>query len=157
MATKWYWYVWVVECGDDYGWGACYDGLWGYEPRTYATRSEADAHRDACRDAGCWTNDDGAEQIPEFYVRRRPVITAVLDSRIEDEVRDYMPPAGTRIPAHVLRAAATEYGVAAQEHSNTSAALAGASSATHTHALLSGWAEGEGRRLLSLIGVAVVS
>src|SRR5690606_29990187 len=57
-ATKNQWYVWVVLCGEDHGFGACYDGLWGRERRVYRTRSEACARRDALLNAGCWVDSE---------------------------------------------------------------------------------------------------
>lgn len=109
MSQKNQWYVWVLMCGEDYGWGAVYDGLWGYEPRVYRTRSEAVKRRDACLNAGCWVDDDGNEQIPEFYIERMTIFRAIGIPAIEDEVRAIMPPAGSRIPAKVLRDAAAGF------------------------------------------------
>ena len=158
-ATKNQWYVWVVLCGEDHGFGACYDGLWGRERRVYRTRSEACAHRDALINAGCWVDDEtGEEEIPEFYVERMTILQALeYGGEIERETRELMPPSGTRVPLRVLRDTAAAWGVAADAHTRTSASLQGASSATHAHALIAGHLEHKAKALLALGRNAVLT
>lgn len=153
------WYVWVVLCGEDHGFGACYDGLWGDKRRVYRTRSEACAHRDELINAGCWADSrTGEERIPDFYVERMTILQALAcGGQIERETREIMPPSGTRVPLRVLRDTAAAWGVAADAHARTSASLQGASSATHTHALIAGHLEQKAKALLALGRRAVLT
>lgn len=59
--------VWVVMCGEDYGYGEVYDGLWGGGTRIYRTRRDAEKRVRSLRKTGYWSADN---QIPKYFVEK---------------------------------------------------------------------------------------
>ena len=149
-------FAYEVVCRRDHGWGLEPSGLWGYDyveraDRIFATAAEARAVCADLRDAGCWyiDDDDGRHLlIPEFAVERIAVYEACwLDPDNDRAVIDRLtaihgaPIVFAQMPGHVARFLAARYEDARTAWQSASAAMAGASSATHTAALLAGLAQ----------------
>jgi hypothetical protein len=137
---------------DGKGWDALPDGLWGpdhadEQDRLFATAKEAHALARATMDAGCWTieDDDGEsrDETPVIGVRQRCVYEWLWgdhDEGILDRVTQ-LHGGNIRLadmPVSAARWLLVQFCGAARGYSRASAALQGASSATHTAAFASG-------------------
>jgi hypothetical protein len=146
-------YIYEVYEIDGKGWEAVPEGLWGYDyvrpqDRLFATAKEAHALARATMGAGCWTVEDrdGAlrDETPEIGVRKRCVYEwlfeddddeAVLDRVVELHRGDIRL---ADMPVSAARWMVVMFCGAAEMAGRASAALQGASSATHTAALARG-------------------
>lgn len=75
---------WVIMCGEHYGWGEVYDGLWGYETRIYRTKEAAEKRMEELKDPSVWEENtksdpdseyydpdfDWHDEIPEYYLKQ---------------------------------------------------------------------------------------
>jgi hypothetical protein len=145
-------YVYELVCHDHKGWGDS-DSLWSpdyayREDRLFATAAEARAVCHDCIHAGCWYTEDEETgeritDIPDFSVEKISVYEACwLDPDEDEDVIDRMvglhggPIRFSSMPRRVAEFLLAKYGDATNTWRRASAALVGASSATHTAAFI---------------------
>lgn len=161
-------YAYELVCYDDKGWGAWADGLWSEDysdraDRIFATAAEARAVCAGMLNAGCWYTEDEetgerVTDIPEFAVERVTVYEACwLDPDLDRDVIDRLVEVhGGEIkframPQHVAKFLLAQYGAAKDAWMRESAALQGASSATHTAAFVAAGYSSRARQICEML------
>jgi len=137
-------FVWKITADSDTR--RCFDAAYGYEEHApwftafeggVLTRSGKSAveFRRECLES--WRNDGATA---EYDIERIPLIALALEDNdaYAEALDECGVKPGEKIPPYAIRAAIAYFGGCAEDCSRTSAALAGASSATHTAALWAG-------------------
>jgi hypothetical protein len=142
-------YVYEIVCDDHRGWGAIPEGLWSpdyveREDRLFATAAEARAVvADFLADSSVWTTDEAGYDPPRFSVEKVAVYEFLWgdhDQSVIDRVIDLRggPIKFASMPESVARFLLAKFGGHERDWSRASASMRGASSATHTAALVAG-------------------